>query len=63
MDVLKLKKVSLKFIFENYSTMWEFDQNEHTVSVYFDELEHWLIKTYWKQDAWEICKRNIQVKL
>ena len=40
-------------IHSNNSTMWEFDQNEHTVLVYFDELdvEHWLIETYWKQDV------------
>ena len=37
--------------FSNIGAMGEFDQNEDTFSVYFDELEHYFIENGQKQDT------------
>ena len=49
-------------IHQNNGTMCEF-QNEDTISIYFDGVEHCLTKPGQKQDIGGISKTNVQVML
>ena len=43
-----------KEMISDISAMSDFDQNEDTFSVYFDQLEHYLTENGQKQHTWEI---------